>query len=77
MVHVTLDGEKFVIDGGEFVEGPVGRANEIMEAAEAKRVASIHYVPDFDLYYGQFIEQELGGKITKWEPLPFDENAIY
>lgn len=77
MVEVMLDNERFVIDGGKFVEGPVARANEIADAVKEARATSLAYVPDMDLYYGEYIEKELGGKITKWTPLPFDENAIY
>lgn len=77
MVEVMLDNERFVIDGGVFVEGPVARANQITEAVKMARASSLDYVPDMDLHYGEFIERELGGKITKWEPLPYDEDAIY
>lgn len=77
MVEVTVDNERFVIDGGTFVEGPVARANEIAEEVRESRERSLAYVPDIDLYIGEFMERELGGKITKWTPLPYDDDAIY
>lgn len=77
MVEVKIDDVRFVIDGGKFVEGPVARANEIAEAVELFRSNSLDYVPDIDLFYGEYIEKHLGGKIIKWEPLPYDPSAVY
>lgn len=77
MVEVMLDNERYVIDGGKFVEGPVARANEIKDAVKAARAGDLAYVPDMNLYIGEFMEKTLGGKITKWEPLPDeDEDGV-
>lgn len=70
MVEVMLDSERFVIDGGVFVEGPVARANEIKDAVKAALAGKMEYIPDMNLHIGEFMEKELGGKITTWEPLP-------
>ena len=74
MVEVMLDNERFVIDGGVFVEGPVARANEIKDAVNLARSKSSDYIPDMNLHIGEYMEKELGGKITKWEPLPYDDS---
>lgn len=73
MVEVILDGERFVIDGWVFVEGPVARANEIKEAVKLALAGKMEYIPDMDYHIGIFMEKEHGGKITKWEPLPDPE----
>ncbi len=73
MVEVMLDGERYVIDGGVFDEGPVARANEIADAVKLARSGDGAYVPDMDYYIGEYMEKELGGKITKWERLPDPE----
>lgn len=73
MVEVMLDNERFVIDGGVFVEGPVARANEIKDAVKRSLAGSLGYVPDMDYHIGEFMEKELGGKITKLEPLPDED----
>lgn len=77
MVEVVIDNVRFVIDGGKFVEGPVSLADEIVEAVGRLRSNSLDYIPDMDLYYGEYIERHLRGKITKWEPLPYDSSTIY
>lgn len=73
MVEVMLDNERFVIDGGVFVEGPVARANEIKAAVKFALAGTLGYIPDMNLHIGEYMEKELGGKITKWEPLPDED----
>ena len=81
MVEVMLDGERYVIDGGVFDEGPVARANEIKAAVKLAirldRSGRSDYIPDMDWYIGDFMEKQYGGKITKWEPLPEEDGDGY
>ncbi len=77
MVEVMLENERFVIDDGAFTIGPVARANEIADAVRRARSGDGAYVPDMDHYIGEFMEKEYGGKITKWEPLPYTEGVVY